>query len=183
MSVAEQAAAVLRFWFEETPPAKHFARDAALDAEIAARFGALNADLARRVPPDWRATPQTRLAAVIVLDQFSRNLHRGAAAAFAQDATARELADIAIARGDEAALTAKQRQFLYLPFMHGESAADQARSVALCATLDDADVLDFAQRHRDVIARFKRFPSRNAALGRTTTPAEAAWLASPEARF
>ncbi len=183
MSVAEQAAAVLRFWFEETPPERHFRQDAAFDAEIAARFGALHADLARRVPPDWRADAHTRLAAIIVLDQFSRNLHRGSARAFAQDVTARELADIAIAQGDEAQLTPKQRQFLYLPFMHGESAADQARSVALCATLDDADVLDFAQRHRDVIARFSRFPSRNAALGRATTPAEAAWLASPEARF
>ena len=88
-----------------------------------------------------------------------------------------------LVRGDEAVLTAKQRQFLYLPFMHGEDKASQARSVALFEALGEADALLFAQAHRDVIARFKRFPSRNEALGRTTTPAEAAWLASPEARF
>ena len=183
MSPDAQAAAVLQFWFEETPPALHFARDAGLDAAIAERFGALHAELSRRVTPDWRATPQQRLAAVIVLDQFSRNLFRGSPAAFAQDAKAQALAELAIERGDEAVLTAKQRQFLYLPFMHGEDKASQARSVALFEALGEADALLFAQAHRDVIARFKRFPSRNEALGRTTTPAEAAWLASPEARF
>lgn len=179
---------VLRFWLEETPRDKHFARDDALDDAIRARFGLLHAQLAQAVPPGWRATPDGRLAAVIVLDQFSRNLHRDAAAAFASDAAALDLARHALACGDDREASALRLQFLYLPFMHSEDADQQARSEAMFAALatrapEMADAADFARRHAAVIERFGRFPSRNAALGRESTPAERAFLADHPAGF
>lgn len=183
MSVPAEAREVLDVWLRDTPKEKRFARDDALDAAIGARFGGLHARLAAHVPDEWRATPHGLLAAVVVLDQFSRNLFRDDARAFAQDAAALALTKEGLARGDEAALDATERQFLYLPLMHAESLPAQERCVALCATLDDPDVLAFARRHRNVIARFGRFPARNAALGRETTPEEAAYLGDHPAGF
>ena len=128
------------------------------------------------MPSDWQATPGARRAAIVVLDQFSRNLYRDDARAFAQDGAARALVAAALAAGDDTGLDTTARQFLYMPLMHSESLADQTRSVALFATLGDADVLSFAQRHHDCIARFGRFPARNVALGRVSTADEAAFL-------
>lgn len=175
--IPAEARAVLNYWLVETPPQKRFARDAALDAVIAARFGDLHARLAAGVPDAWAATPHGLLAAVIVLDQFSRNLFRDDPRAFAHDGAALALTRRALARGDEAALDSIERQFLYLPLMHSEDPADQARSVALFDALGDPQPADFARRHQAVIARFGRFPGRNAALGRATTAAERTWLA------
>ncbi len=173
---------VLRFWLDETPREKHFARDEALDAAIRERFGALHARLSDGVPPGWRATPDGRLAAVIVLDQFSRNLHRDGPGAYASDAVAMDLARHALGAGDDRGASPLRLQFLYLPFMHAEDPMQQARSEALFAALaadapEMAVAADYARRHAAVVRRFGRFPSRNAALGRGSTAEEIAFLA------
>ena len=120
----------------------------------------------------WRDAPDHLLAAIIVLDQFSRNLHRGSAKAFAADPIALALTGIALERGWDAAMTPEQRQFLLMPLMHSERRADQDRALVEFERLGDPEVLAFAKRHHDQIARFTRFPGRNAALGRRTTAAE-----------
>jgi len=172
---------VLRFWFEEVSADKRFAKDPALDREIGERFGATRDAVLVNDAQGWRDTPERLLAAIILLDQFSRNLHRGTPQAFAADPLARALTHEAIDRGWEDRYTAEQRQFLYLPLMHAEDAALQALSVAKFEALGDAEVLRFAQEHRDVVLRYGRFPSRNAALGRTSTSAEEEYLSQPGA--
>jgi uncharacterized protein (DUF924 family) len=179
----DEAEAVLAWWFGALAPSQRFARDDAVDAEIRTRFGDLHARLARSVPPEWTATPRGLLAAVIVLDQFSRNLHRGDARAFAQDGRALALAEEALARGDDADLTQEERHFLYMPFMHSESVAHQRRCVALMERLGLGEALDYALRHKAVIDRFGRFPHRNAALGRRSTAEEEAYLKEPGSGF
>ena len=124
----------------------------------------------------WRDDPETLLAAIILLDQFSRNIHRGTAQAFAADPLALQLALEAIGKGWDAGMGNDRRQFLYLPLEHAEDPAMQKLSVEKFGAMGDAHVLDFARKHAEVIARFGRFPSRNAALGRESTAAEAAFL-------
>ena len=177
------AGAVLAFWFGEAAPRQWFARDDAFDATIRERFGALHEGLAKGVPAQWLGDPASRLAAVIVLDQFSRNLHRGSPASYAQDEAALALARMAVARGDDGPLQPVERQFLYMPFMHSETLADQDECVRLMEGLGLEDALDAARRHRAIIARFGRFPHRNAVLGRETTPEEEAFLKEPGASF
>ena len=173
--VMRAAREVLDFWFGLAPE-RRFAKDDALDREIGERFG----DLHRRVHDDaaagWRDDPRHLLAAVIVLDQFSRNLFRGDPRAFASDAIARRLAAEALAKGWDAGMTAEERVFLYMPFMHGEDAESQRRSVELFTALGEEENRRFAVDHAEVFARFGRFPSRNAALGRETTAEERAYL-------
>lgn len=181
--IAEAADEVLRFWLVDTPADKHFAADPAFDAEIGRRFGDLHETLARDGAAGWDDDPKTLLAAVIVLDQFSRNLHRGSPKAFANDAAALALAERALDRGWDRNLGADGRQFLYMPLMHAEDAAVQERSVALFDVLGNDKAADFARRHRDQIARFGRFPGRNAALGRASTPEEERLIESGEAGF
>jgi uncharacterized protein (DUF924 family) len=179
-----RAGEVRRFWLEETPAELRFARDAALDAEIFARFEALRDAVLASHAAGWRDDPYNLLAAVILLDQFSRNIHRGSAEAFAADPLARALTREALAHGWGAGLTAVERQFLYMPLMHSESMADQLVGIALFeADGKDGIVADFARRHAAQIARFGRFPQRNAALGRMTTEAEAELLARPDQHF
>jgi uncharacterized protein (DUF924 family) len=173
--VQVEARAVLDFWFGLTRD-QHFARDDALDREIATRFGALREAVLADGAAAWRDGPDTLLAAIIVLDQFSRNLHRGSAEAFAADDLAVTLTLHAIDRGWEDRYARDRRVFLYLPLMHAEDGPLQALSVARYETLGEAENLHFARAHRDAIARFGRFPGRNAALGRATTAEEQAWL-------
>src|SRR5580698_3381401 len=182
------ATEVLDFWFAGDPATHRkvwFEKDAAFDSACAdlaaardsAKSGALDA---------WAETPKGGLALVILLDQLSRNLHRGTAEAFAADAKARTIARAMLARGFDQALTPAERMFVYLPFEHSEDLADQDLAVRLFTALDAAtgeDTLDYAVRHRDVIRRFGRFPHRNTALGRQTTAEEAAYLADPGAGF
>lgn len=180
--VHQQAEAVVRFWLEDVPAEQRFARDDALDREIARRFADVRAAVVAGSAAGWRDEPQTLLAAVILIDQFGRNLFRFSAEAFAADPLARALAGEAIAKGWPAQLTAEQRQFLFMPFMHGETMADQLRSLSLFGP-DGGMPHEFARRHAAQIARFGRFPQRNAALGRPTTAAEAAFLADPANHF
>lgn len=176
------AKAVLQFWFEELEPEQWW-RDSALDGVIRERFQALHERLANSVPPEWMATPRAALAAVIVLDQFPRNMFRGTARAFATDAKAREIARHAVDRGFDLALGKDERAFLYLPFEHSEDPADQSRSLELFRALGDAHYLKFAQEHADVIQQFGRFPQRNAALGRESTVEELAFLSGTDKKW
>ncbi len=180
--VHRAAEAVLHFWFREVPADRRFARDDAIDAEIHRRFGALRRETIE-VPERWADDPRTLLAAVILIDQFSRNLFRDDAEAFAGDAAARALADTAIVREWDRTMTPEERLFLYLPFMHSEALADQDRAVALLGAIGDPMTLDFARRHRDQIVRFGRFPQRNAALGRVSAHEETVFLEDPANRF
>jgi uncharacterized protein (DUF924 family) len=167
---------VLHFWFKELKPEKWFAKDEAVDATIRKRFGALHASLTEKVPASITATPLGALAVVIVLDQFSRNLFRNSVRAFACDATALAIAQEAVGAGFDAQLERNQRTFLYLPFEHSEDREVQRRSIELFAALGDADALDYARRHYDIIERFGRFPHRNRILGRESTPEELEFL-------
>ncbi|MEE2916942.1 MAG: DUF924 family protein [Pseudomonadota bacterium] len=173
--VDSMAGQVLDFWFGLTAQ-QQFAKDEALDATIRDRFAGLRDRVLATRAADWRDDPRHLLAAVIVLDQFSRNLFRGQAEAFAADPLARELAELAIARGWDASLSNERRVFLYMPLMHAEDAAGQAKSVAMFEALGIESNLKFARDHAEVFARFGRFPSRNAALGRETTAEERAYL-------
>ncbi|WP_338089144.1 DUF924 family protein [Nannocystis pusilla] len=132
----------------------------------------------------WGAAPRGALALVILLDQFPRNMFRGTPEAFASDAKAREVANAALDAGHEHALTQEERLFLYLPLEHSEELADQERCVELMRALDETPMwLDYAVRHRDVIARFGRFPHRNAVLGRESTAEECEFLMQPGSSF
>ena len=177
---------VLEFWFGAEPGAQRaewFRKDEAFDGEIRRRFGALHARAARRELEAWRASPEPLLALVVVLDQFSRNLHRGEAQAFAGDELARQLAREALACGEDSGLPPEQRLFLYLPFEHSEDLADQDLSMHLHEQLGVEDWTRYARAHRELISRFGRFPHRNATLGRESTAEEVAALAQPGSRF
>lgn len=175
LDVHAKAREVLGFWFALTPE-QHFATSARLDAEIKARFGPLRDLVLGSGAAGWRDDPETLLAAIILLDQFSRNIHRGTAEAFAADPLALQLALEAIGKGWDADMDKDRRQFLYLPLEHAEDPAMQKLSVEKFGSLDDAYLLGFAEKHAAVVARFGRYPSRNAALGRESTPEELAFL-------
>ena len=174
---------VLDFWFKETDPKLWFANDAALDARIAARFEEIWRAARDGKLEDWKTRADGALALVIVFDQFSRNMFRGKAEAFSTDALARVAADRAIRHKFDLEMPVSVRAFFYLPFMHSENLQDQNRSVALIGERvgKGSSNYPFATSHRDVIARFGRFPARNQALGRTSTPEEAAFLAGKPA--
>jgi uncharacterized protein (DUF924 family) len=169
---AEAARAVLAFWFGEVGPEQWWAKDEALDAVIAARFGALRNAVLASLAKEWRDDPDVLLAAIILCDQFSRNIYRGGRKAFEADALARELTLLALERGWDARMTVDRRQFLLMPLQHSENLADQERALAEFAALGDNEQARFAQLHHDQIVRFGRFPGRNVALGRRTSEAE-----------
>ena len=172
---------MLAFWCEQVPPDKWFARDAALDRTIAERFGALRDLVLGSGAAGWRDDAEALLAAVVLLDQFSRNIHRGSAEAFAGDKLAQDLACIAIERGWDKAMPLKRRQFLYMPLMHAENPELQTLSLDMFGALDDEETMAYARDHAEVIARFGRFPTRNAALGRESTAEELEYLSRPGA--
>jgi uncharacterized protein (DUF924 family) len=166
---------VLRYWFEELTPQDWFTRSVAVDADIRSRFGALHERL-QHVSSQELSTPPACLAAVIVLDQFPRNMFRGSPRSFATDALALSIAQRAIVAGFDRQLDGKRRVFLYMPFQHSEDQATQARSLELFGALDDAETLDYARQHKDIVERFGRFPHRNAVLGRESTREEREFL-------
>lgn len=174
---------ILDFWFTEITPAQWWKKDAAFDRMVAERFGDLHTQAAHGELFEWRSTAAGRLAEVIVLDQFSRNLFRNSAAAFACDGMALVLAQEAIAAGAEQALRSVERSFLYMPFMHSESLRIHEVAVLLFERNGIADNLDFELRHKAIIERFGRYPHRNAVLGRESTPDEVVFLKQPGSRF
>ena len=164
---------VLRFWFG-LQPEQWWKADPALDREVAERFHELWGDQRRLPASSFLGDPLTALAAVILFDQFPRNMFRGHADQFSTDHLALQIAKGAIERGFDEELAPQERGFLYMPFQHSECLVDQQRSVALFTALGDDYQLGFAKKHHDVIARFGRFPHRNAMLGRQPRPEEIA---------
>lgn len=170
--------ALLAFWFDPATRPYWFAATADFDRELARRFGRLRERAAAGALADWETSARGCLGLVLLLDQLPRNLFRDDARAFATDAAARAVAERALGQGFERQLDEPGRLFLYLPFEHAEDLAAQDRSVALISQLtSDPEWARHAREHRDTIARFGRFPWRNAVLGRTSTPAELRFLA------
>lgn len=177
-------AAIVDFWFAPGMEKRWFATDAALDGELAERFGSDLTEAAGGALDHWVDSADGALALVILLDQVPRNVFRGKYQAFAFDSHALAIAEAALLRGHDRALDPIRRRFLYLPFEHSESLADQRHCVRLFEQAgDDAEGLDYARRHLAVIERFGRFPHRNEALERETTPEEEEFLKQPDSRF
>lgn len=170
---------IIGFW-TQAGPTRWFSAKPAFDETIRLRFEPTHHAAARGAYDGWAEDAPGGLALLILLDQFPRNLYRGSAHAFATDLKARAIARAAIAEGFDRATEPLLRPFFYLPFEHSEDLADQDACIALCQRLadetGDADTLKWAQMHRDIIARFGRFPHRNPMLGRTTTAEEQAFL-------
>jgi uncharacterized protein (DUF924 family) len=184
---------VLEFWFSEQVRPLWFEQNAAFDEEIRARFGANVAAAGVGDLDYWVRAVDSSLALVLLLDQFSRNIHRGTLRAFSSDARARTIAGTAIDRGFDRRTPLDRRFFFYLPFEHAEDAKDQARSVALfrrwaeehrgAARERALEQMKYVLRHQEIVERFGRFPHRNAVLGRESTPAEIAFLQEPNSSF
>ena len=170
-SPAELARAVIQFWCDELQPEQHWKKDPAMDRHIAERFGKVRAEVLRTRAAGWRDDPETLAAAIILLDQFSRNMFRGSAKAFEADPLALELSKEALAKGWVDKVRKPLPSFMLMPLQHSENMEDQERSVA---EFRDRDPLNYkyALLHRDQIRRFGRFPGRNQALGRVSTPEE-----------
>ena len=193
---------VVQFWFGDVDSLgrsdvmhsrRWFMKDEALDREIADRFGDTYADVRAGLREAWLDDPRGRVAYVIVLDQFARNMFRGTARAFEGDRQALAAAVEGVARHDDAALTVSERSFLYMPYMHSEEIGMQERSVALFTELAASApselrasmvaAVQYAEEHREIIARYGRFPHRNTVLGRESTPEEIAFIAQPGSGF
>ena len=183
MTTADKPEGVIAFWFTEITPKQWWARSDEFDQLISARFGALHAAASRCELFEWRKTATGRLAEVIVLDQFSRNIFRDRAEAFASDGLALALAQNAVATGADRELDIEHRAFLYMPYMHSESAVIHEIAQTLFASLGVEDKLNFELRHKAIIDRFGRYPHRNALLGRVSTPDEIAFLQTPGSSF
>jgi len=172
---------VIDFWFRELTPDQWFqGGDSSLDDLIRRRFGDLLTQARNGGLDGWTGSPRGRLALIIVLDQFSRNIHRGSGESYAGDAKAQSLTLEGIASGMDQSLTFSERQFFYMPLMHAEDPALQAQCVARFEALkkEAEGLLGYATGHAAIVARFGRFPHRNAMLGRASTPDEAAFIAS-----
>ncbi len=174
---------VLNFWFEEIEPKQHWVNDLAFDQLIAERFGELHHQAILGELFEWRLTPGGRLAEIIILDQFSRNMFRDTPRSFSYDVHALVLAQEAVALGLDAELPTEQRTFLYMPYMHSESLLIHEEAVKLFARNGVKENLDFEYRHKVIIESFGRYPHRNAILGRESSPEEVAFLNEPGSSF
>lgn len=172
---------VLDFWFSDSAKPLWFNSTPEFDRQLHTRFGSTWQQAREGRLSAWENTAQGALALVIVLDQFPLNMFRGKAVQFSTEALARVVAERAIIRGHDRQLSRPQLAFLFLPYMHSETLADQGRSVELFSAAGLDENLEFARGHREIVRRFGRFPHRNHMLGRTSTPEEIAWLASDEA--
>jgi uncharacterized protein (DUF924 family) len=174
---------VIRFWFEELAPKRWWVRDAAFDKALAARFGATHAAATRCELYAWREQPAGRLAEVVVLDQFSRHLYRDDPRSFAYDPLALCLAQETVRIGADQAMPKEQRVFLYMPFMHSESAVIHESAMQLFGAPGMESNLESERRHKAIIDRFGRYPHRNRVLGRVSTPEELDFLAREGSSF
>lgn len=174
---------VLAFWFDELKPSDWFAKSDKLDGEIRTRFGDLHRQAMAGELDHWVDDDAGALALVIVLDQFSRNIHRNSPGAFAGDHKALQIAAAMVQSGRDKNLDATQRLFLYMPYMHSESLAVHQQAVKLFTDLGLEKNLDYELRHKAIIERFGRYPHRNAILGRESTPQEEAFLQTPGSSF
>jgi len=174
---------VIQFWFGDLEQKDWFSSSPELDARIKDRFGITHAAVAAGETFGWRATAEGRLAEVIVLDQFSRNIYRGIGKAFAFDAIALVLAQEAVARAVDQQLVGPRRHFLYMPYMHSESPVVHEEAMRLFSELGDDNILKYERAHYEVIKRFGRYPRRNAPLGRESTPEELEYIRTNSGPF
>ena len=174
---------VLQFWYHEIEPAQWWKVDPSFDALIAERFGRIHHKAASGELFEWRSTPQGRLAEVIVLDQFSRNIFRNDRRAFEHDAQALALAQEAVAAGAANQLPQEDRTFLYMPYMHSESQLIHVIAEELFRKYAPRSNYEFELRHKEIVDRFGRYPHRNTLLGRQSTPEELQFLTEPGSRF
>ncbi|NMH58772.1 DUF924 family protein [Alteromonas ponticola] len=179
----EEASGVIAFWFNELSPEQKFKKDRNVDKLIETRYGHVHAAASRCELWPWRVTPVGRLAEIIVLDQFSRNIYRDDARAFANDTLALALSQEAISLGIDKLLSSEQRAFLYMPFMHSESLHIHGIAMELFAAEGLEMHLNFEKQHREIIRRFGRYPHRNAVLGRESSKEESAFLNEPGSAF
>lgn len=174
---------VLKFWFEELEPKQWWGKDDDLDRDIVDRFSAVHAQASRCELFAWRKEPGGRLAEIIVLDQFSRNMFRGKPESFAYDGLALALAQEAVSLGADTLLEQAERNFLYMPYMHSESLHIHDIAMNLFRENGSASSLEYEIKHRDIIEKFGRYPHRNIILGRESTPAEINFLSQPGSSF
>ena len=174
---------VLSFWFERHGPDQWWAKDPAFDEAIRSEFGALHASAVLGELHEWREAPEGRLAEIIVLDQFSRNLYREDPRAFACDGMALALAQEALRARADRAVPLERRKFFYMPYEHSESHLIHEIAVRLFESIDDPRSLDYELQHKAIIDRFGRYPHRNKALSRPSTPEEIAFLKTPNSSF
>lgn len=163
---------ILNFWFDELGSDNWFGSSDTIDEQITERFQELWEEQKSKVASDFLDTPETALAAIILFDQFPRNMFRNTADAFATDHLALQIAEKAVDKELDHQLTERQRSFVYMPFMHSEDLEDQTRSLGLFTALGLEDNIKFAKAHRDIIVKYGRFPHRNAMLGRETRAEE-----------
>lgn len=175
--------AVIDFWFTELEPAQWWKKDPQLDLQIEERFASVYTQARAGELYKWRETAQGRLAEIIVLDQFSRNMFRHSAQAFATDGMALALAQEAIKSGDDQALSAVEKSFLYMPFMHSESAVVHEVGKVLFDNVGIQGSIESARQHFDIIKQFGRYPHRNQLLWRESTEEEMAFLEQPGSSF
>ena len=174
---------IIHFWFTELNDAQRFAKDEALDARLRQRFEAtLQAAIAGELY-EWRRSALGRLAEIVVLDQFSRNIYRDTPAAFSQDAQALALAQELISRGLDQDVPTAQRAFAYMPYMHSESLLIHQQALALFSQTGLEGSLAFEHKHRKILEQFGRYPHRNQILGRASTASEIAFLKTPGSSF
>lgn len=183
MSSSQIYQLVLDFWFKESEPQKWFKKDLSFDREIASRFSKIHRQACAGELAMWRSNAHGRLAEIIVLDQFSRNLFRDHAQAFATDSLALVLAQEAIAGGHDKELSVVERGFIYMPFMHSESKIIHQEALRIFTEHGQSGNLDYEIKHKAIIDRFGRYPHRNSVMGRKSTDEELAFLQEPGSSF
>lgn len=174
---------VIDFWFRQLTPKQWWIKSDELDSTIQTRFGELHQMANAGLLEDIRTSPEGRLAEIIILDQFSRNIYRNQPDSFASDPLALSLAEQAVSVGDDLKLPIEMRQFIYMPYMHSESLAVHDQAVKLFEKLGVEGSLKYEHLHRDIIKRFGRYPHRNKILGRESTPEELEFLSKPGSSF
>jgi len=174
---------ILTFWFETLSPNDWWRKNETLDARIRSEFGDIHQQVAQECASDWRESDQGRLAEIIVLDQFSRNMFRGLAESFAYDSLALDRCKAAVKAGTHTRLEQSQASFLLMPFMHSESFAEHQAGLPLFEQYCSENTLDFERRHAAIIERFGRYPHRNAILGRDSTAEETEFLTEAGSSF
>lgn len=174
---------VIDFWFQEIDNKQWWVKDQTFDRLLEERFGRLHQQASSCELVDWRTTAQGRLAEIIILDQFSRNIHRDTTQAFACDSLALALAQEAVASGADKELVEQQRSFLYLPFMHSESPVIHTKALQLFTDLGNQTTIDFENKHKNIIDRFGRYPHRNSVLNRQSSEEEILFLQEKGSSF
>jgi uncharacterized protein (DUF924 family) len=177
------ASDIIRFWFHEIDGSMWFTKDPVFDDFCKKKFSAIHASISVGETFKWRETPEGRLAEILVLDQFSRNMFRDTAGAFASDPLALLLAQEAVHSGDDLKLPLERRTFIYMPYMHSESLIVHEEAIRLFSTKGLEQNLDYEYRHKRILERFGRYPHRNGVLSRVSTPEEIEFLKQPGSGF